>query len=394
SCGATQLCNCSSMGLDYVPPGLTDKMTLLNLAHNRIKHIRSQDLQQAFNLRALLLQSNKISSIDKDSFHSLKKLELLDLTNNSLAQLSPAWFEHLFSLQHLYLQGNSYRDLGESSPFSSLRNLSSLHLGNPWFSTIRQGNFEGIELLDKLWIDGGSLSQYEPGSLKLIKKINHMVINLRNSSVFSAIVSDLLHSVLWLEVRKIEFSEPAEIQLLRVMSSSLAKKMSFKQILLTDATVPEIVSILEDMPKLVEVEMIDCRLLGTGQWEIQIQANQSHTLRVLTIKKLSIEQFYLFTDLQAVLGLLSRLTKVTVENTKVFLVPCRLSQNLLSLEYLDLSANLLGDQSLEHSACQGGWPSLRTLNLSQNSLSDLEMTSKSLSHLRNLILLDISQNNF
>ncbi|KAF1399256.1 Toll-like receptor 2 type-2, partial [Spheniscus magellanicus] len=394
SCDATQLCNCSSMDLDFIPPGLTAKITVLNLAHNRIKHIRSQDLQQAVNLRALLLQSNKISSIDEDSFRSLGKLELLDLSDNNLAHLSPVWFGHLFSLQHLHLQGNSYRDLGESSPFSNLRNLSSLHLGNPQFSTIRQGNFEGIELLDKLWIDGGNLSQYEPGSLKWIKKINHMIINLRSVNVFSAIVRDLLHSVTWLEVREIAFSIPAEMQLLRVMSSSFAKKISFKQTLLTDFTVPEIVSILEDMPKLVEVDMIDCRLLGTGQWEIQIQANQSQTLRVLTIEKLSIKEFYLFRDLQAVEGLLSLLTKVTVDNTKVFLVPCRLSQHLLSLEYLDLSANLLGDFSLEHSACQGGWPSLQTLNLSQNSLSDLEMTGKSLSHLSNLILLDISQNNF
>ncbi|XP_050751912.1 LOW QUALITY PROTEIN: toll-like receptor 2 [Gymnogyps californianus] len=394
SCDATELCNCSSMGLDFIPPGLTGKITTLNLAHNRIKHIRSQDLQQAVNLRALLLQSNEISSIDNDSFRSLRKLELLNLSNNSLAHLSPVWFGHLFALQHLCLQGNSYRDLGESSPFSSLRNLSSLHLGNPWFSTIRQGNFEGIELLNKLWIDGGNLSQYEPGSLKSIKKINHMIITIRSSNVFSAVVRDLLHSVTWLEVREIAFSIPAEMQLLRVMSSSFAKKISFKQTLLTDATVPEIVSVLEDMPKLAEVEMIDCRLMGTGRWEIQIQANQSQTLRVLTIEKLSIEEFYLFTDLQVVEGLLSLLTKVTVENTKVFLVPCSLSQHLLSLEYLDLSANLLGDQSLEHSACQGGWPSLQTLNLSQNSLNDLEMTGKSLSHLRNLIHLDISQNTF
>ncbi|NWW70124.1 TLR22 protein, partial [Climacteris rufus] len=394
SCDASQICNCSSMGLDFIPAGLTAKITELNLAHNRIKRIRSQDLQQAVNLRALLLQSNEISSIDEDSFQSLAKLQLLDLSNNSLAHLSPVWFGHLFSLQHLYLQGNFYSDLGESSPFSGLRNLSSLHLGNPQFSMMRQGNFEGIEFLHKLWIDGSNLSQYEQGSLKSIKKINHMIINIRSISIFSEIVRDLLHSVTWLEVRRIAFSISAEMQLLRVLSSSFAKKISFRRTLLTDATVPEIVSILEDMPKLVELELIDCRLLGTGRWEMQIQANHSQTLRVLTIVKLSIEEFYLFTDLQTVEGLLSLFTRVTVQNTKVFLVPCRISQHLLSLEYLDLSANLLGDQSLEHSACQGGWPSLQTLNLSQNSLSHLEMTGKSLSHLRNLIVLDISQNNF
>ncbi|NXH62772.1 TLR22 protein, partial [Rhabdornis inornatus] len=394
SCYASQLCNCSSMGLDFIPPGLTAKMTVLNLAHNRIKRIQSQDLQQAVNLRALLLQSNKISSIAEDSFQSLAKLELLDLSSNSLAHLSPLWFGRLFSLQHLHLQGNSYRDLGQSSPFSSLRNLSSLHLGNPWFSVIRQGNFEGIELLHKLWIDGSNLSQYEQGSLKSIKEINHMIINIRDSNIFSEIVRDLLHSVTWLEVRRIAFSIAAEMQVLRVISSSFVKKISLRKTLLTDATIPEIASILEDMPKLVELELVDCRLLGTGQWKMQIQAKQSQTLRVFTIKKLSIEEFYLFTDLQALEGLLSLFKRVTVQNTKVFLVPCRISQNLRSLEYLDLSANLLGDLSLKHSACQGGWPSLQTLNLSQNSLSDLEMTSRSLSHLGKLIVLDISQNNF
>ncbi|NXI20728.1 TLR22 protein, partial [Irena cyanogastra] len=394
SCDASQLCNCSSMGLDFIPSELTAKITVLNLAHNRIKRIQSQDLQQAVNLRALLLQSNEISSIDEDSFQSLAKLELLDLSNNSLTHLSPLWFGHLFSLQHLHLQGNSYRDLGQSSPFSSLRNLSSLHLGNSQFSVIRQGNFEGIELLHKLWIDGSNLSQYEQGSLKPIKEINHMIINLRNSTIFSEIVRDVVHSVTWLDVRRIVFSIPAQVQVLRVLSSSFARKISFRQTLLTDATVPEIASILEDMPKLVELELVDCRLLGTGQWKMEIQAKKSQTLRVLTIKKLSIEKFYLFTDLQAVEGLLSLFTRVTVQNTKVFLVPCRISQCLRSLEYLDLSANLIGDLSLEHSACQGGWPSLQTLNLSQNSLSNLEITSKSLSHLGNLIVLDISQNNF
>ncbi|XP_010084505.1 PREDICTED: toll-like receptor 2 type-2, partial [Pterocles gutturalis] len=40
SCDTTQLCNCSSMGLDFIPPGITGQITVLNLAHNRIKHIR------------------------------------------------------------------------------------------------------------------------------------------------------------------------------------------------------------------------------------------------------------------------------------------------------------------------------------------------------------------
>ncbi|NXV81756.1 TLR22 protein, partial [Atlantisia rogersi] len=221
SCDGTQLCNCSSMGLDFVPPGLTGKVTTLNLSHNRIKHIRSQDLQQAVNLRALLLQSNQISSIDNESFHSLGKLELLDLSNNSLAHLSPAWFAHLFMLQHLHLEGNSYRDLGGSSLFSSLRNLSSLYLGNAHFSTVRQGDFEGIDLLDQLWIDGGNLSRYEPGSLKSIATINHMIIKLRNNNIFSAIIRDLLHSVICTQIPRVTACIPPTLEVLDISANNL-----------------------------------------------------------------------------------------------------------------------------------------------------------------------------
>ncbi|KAM8808180.1 toll-like receptor 2 type-2 [Eudromia elegans] len=394
SCAATQFCNCSSRGVNFIPSGLTDKITGLNLAHNRIKLIRGRDLQQAVNLRVLLLSANEISSIAEDSFCCLAKLELLDLSNNSLSHLSPAWFGRLFSLQHLNIQGNFYEDLGGSSLFSNLSSLRSLYVGNQRFSTLRQGDFGGVSRLHELWIDGGNLSRYEPGSLRGVRHIQHMIISLRSVDVFSVIVGDLLHSVVWLEVREIAFNVSAEMQLLRPMSSSFAKKISFKQVLFTDATVPDMIAILEDMTELTEVEMRDCKLLGTGQWSSKIHVNQSHSLRVLTIENLSIEEFYLFTDLSAVLSLLSLLTKVTVDDTKVFLVPCKVSQNLLSLEYLDLSANLLGDQSLEHSACKDGWPLLQILNLSQNSLSDLKMTGKSLSHLKNLILLDISQNSF
>ncbi|PKU45059.1 toll-like receptor 2 type-1 [Limosa lapponica baueri] len=395
SCDATQFCNCSSRDLDFIPSGLTGKITVLNLAHNRIKHIRSQDLQQTVNLRTLLLQSNEISSIDEDSFRSLGKLELLDLSNNSLARLSPVWFGRLFSLQHLHLQGNSYRDLGESSPFSSLRNLSSLYLGNLWFSTIRQGNFEGIELLDKLWIDGGRLRQYEPGSLKSIQKINHMIINLRNTNVFSAIVSDLLHSVTWLEVRgiKLQIEKKSLVQ-----NSTLPfriRKLTFKDALFTDQYVSRIIVLLKEITSLKELEAIDCMLEGKGDWDTKEIVNSGQSfVETVSVINIMIQNFHLFFQLDGMESQINKLKKLTIASSKVFMVPCNLAKSFSSLQYLDFYDNLLVNNRLNETMCENSWPSLQTLNLSQNSLKSLKQTANCVGRLPELINLDISQNNF
>ncbi|NWV75665.1 TLR21 protein, partial [Dasyornis broadbenti] len=394
SCDASQNCNCSAMGLDFIPPGITAKVTALNLAHNRIKHIRSQDLQQAVNLRALLLQSNEISSIDEDSFWSLAKLELLDLSNNSLAHLSPVWFGHLFSLQHLHLQGNSYRDLGESSPFSSLRNLSSLHLGNPRFSAIRQGNFEGIELLQKLWIDGSNLSQYEQGSLKSLK-INHMIINLRNSNIFSEIVRDILHSVAWLEVREIKLPVEKKSLVQNSTPPFRIQKLTFKNAFFTDQSISRAIVLVKKITSLKELEAIDCALEGKGMWNIkEITRSGQSFVETVTIIKLTIQNFHLFFDLEGMQSQINKLKRLTIASSNVFMVPCKLARHFSSLMYLDFHNNLLVNNRLEETICKDSWPSLQTLNLSQNSLKSLKQTAKYISHLPKLNNLDISQNNF
>ncbi|NXC35556.1 TLR21 protein, partial [Campylorhamphus procurvoides] len=395
SCDAAQLCNCSSMGLDFIPPGLTAKITGLNLAHNRIKHIRSQDLQQAVNLRALLLQSNEISSIDEDSFQSLANLALLDLSNNSLAHLSPVWFGHLFSLQHLCLQGNLYRDLGESSPFSSLRNLSSLHVGNPRFSVIRHGNFEGIEFLHKLWIDGPNLSQYEQGSLKMIKKINHMVINIKSMNVFSEIVRDLLHSVTWLEVREIILGAETKSLVRNSTGPFRIQKLTFKDAFCTDQSLSRMLVLLKNITSLQEIEAIDCMLEGKGQWDTEeIARSGKSSVETISIINVMIQNFHLFFDLNGMESEINNLKRLTISSSKVFMVPCKLARNFSSLLYLDFNDNLLVNNRLNETICKYAWPSLQTLNLSQNSLKSLKETAEYVSRLPKLNNLDISQNNF
>ncbi|XP_015716472.1 toll-like receptor 2 type-1 [Coturnix japonica] len=395
SCDATQSCNCSSMGLDFIPSELTGKITVLNLAHNRIKLIRAHDLQQAVNLRVLLLQSNQISSIDEDSFGSQGKLELLDLSNNSLAHLSPMWFGPLFSLQHLRIQGNSYSDLGESSPFSSLSNLSSLYLGNPQFSVIRQGNFEGITFLNTLKIDGGNLSQYEPGSLKSIRKINHMIISIRRIDVFSAVIRDLVHSAVWLEVREIKLDIENEKLVQNSTLPSTVQKLTFNGASFTDEYISRIAVLLKEITSLRELEAIDCVLEGKGVWDTkEIARSRLSSVETISIKNLTIQDFYLFFDLEGIETQVGKLKRLSIVSSKVFMVPCRLARYFLSLLYLDFHDNLLVNNRLAETICKDAWPSLQTLNLSKNSLKSLKQAATYINNLHKLINLDLSENNF
>uniref|UniRef100_A0A8C8RU40 Toll-like receptor 2 n=1 Tax=Pelusios castaneus TaxID=367368 RepID=A0A8C8RU40_9SAUR len=394
SCDATHFCDCSSMNLSTIPSGLTTDVTGLNLSYNSITHVRKTDLKLGVNLRVLLLQSNKIKTIDKNSFIFLGKLELLDLSDNKLNNLSSIWFRHLFSLQHLNIGGNFYRTLGESPLFSNLKNLRYLHLGNnDYFSAIQKQDFHGVTILEQLEIDGQMLQQYESGSLTTVTSINHIIINIKHAQVLSVMLEDLKNSVICIELRNIIFKTANESSLLEPMSHYIMEKLVFKNVLFTDASIGKILPDLVYAEKLFELELEDCILQGTGHWPVPIKIKRSN-IEVVTIQRLAIQQFFLFSDLSSLQNIVQNITKITVTNTKVFLVPCFISRRFSSLIYLDLSENLLTDPLLQHSSCQGAWPLLQTFSLSQNSLANLEMTGQSLSHLKHLTHLDISQNNF
>ncbi|XP_030420400.1 toll-like receptor 2 type-2 isoform X4 [Gopherus evgoodei] len=395
SCDATHFCDCSSMDLSTIPSGLTTDVTGLNLSYNSIEHVRENDLKLGVNLRVLLLQSNQVRTIDKDSFIFLGKLEHLDLSNNKLTHLSPIWFRHLFSLQQLNIQGNLYITLGENPLFSNLKNLRYLHLGNNnSFSAIQKQDFDGIVVLEQLEIDGQRLRKYESGSLATVNSINHIIININDVQVLSVILEDLINSAICIELRNIAFNTANESSLLEPMSHSIMRKLVLKNVLFTDESVIRVLNILVQAKQFLELQVDDSVLRGTGKWHGQIEVNRESAIEVITVQKLAIEQFYLFSDLHGVENLLGNITKTTVVNTNVFLVPCSISRHFSSLLYLDLSENLLADPNLEHSSCKGAWPLLQTFNLSQNTLGDLEMTGRSLSHLKHLTHLDISRNNF
>eukprot|EP00073_Rattus_norvegicus_P034761 XP_008759324.2 PREDICTED: toll-like receptor 2 isoform X1 [Rattus norvegicus] len=397
SCDAAGVCDGSSRSFTSIPSGLTANTKKLDLSFNKITYIGHGDLRACVNLRVLTLESSGINTIEGDAFYSLGSLEHLDLSNNHLSSLSSSWFRPLSSLKYLNLMGNPYRTLGETSLFSNLTNLQNLRVGNvDTFSEIRRIDFAGLTSLNELEIQVLSLGNYESRSLQSIRDIYHLTLHLSESAFLLGIFADILSSVRYLELRdtnlaRFQFSELSVDEI-----NSPMKKLAFRNADLTDKSFNELLKLLRYILELMEVEFDHCTLNGVGNFN----PSESDVVRELgkvetvTIRSLHIPQFYLFYDLSTVYSLLEKVKRITVENSKVFLVPCSFSQHLKSLEFLDLSENLMVEEYLKNSACEGGWPSLQSLVLSQNHLRSIRKTAEILLTLKNLTALDISKNSF
>lgn len=383
-------CNFHGKNLHSVPLGLSDAVLGLDLAFNSIVHIRDADLKFAVNLRTLLLQSNLIQTIDENAFDFLGKLEHLDLSWNKLNYLSSTWFRNLSSLQKLNLKGNSYSTLGKFPLFPGLQKLRYLYLGNDKFSSLQTKDFEGISVLEELEIEGRNLKQYSPGALKSLEHINHIILNVTVNSTLNLILIDVKHSAVFLELRNIRHNLLLLIHYFKEVPMTV-QKLGFRESDFLENEVVPLFDVLSGMTQLQELEIIDSRLQGTGHFDNSQQI--STNVHIITIRNLNIDAFYLFSDLSSMWYLVQNITRLTIENTKVFLVPCDLAKKFHSVEYLDFNTNLLQDLFFEYSLCPGSWPKLQTLNVSQNSLTHLDRTARSVAHLVNLTNLDVSQNN-
>ncbi|KAM6147911.1 toll-like receptor 2 [Erethizon dorsatum] len=395
SCDPAGVCDGRSRSFRAIPSGLSASVKRLDLSNNKITSVGRGDLQRCVNLEALVLRSSGVRTIEEDAFLSLGSLEHLDLSENHLSNLSSSWFRCLSSLKFLNLLGNPYQTLGETSLFSHLTNLQILKVGNDGFAGMQKTDFAGLTVLEKLEIEAPNLQSYEPQSLKSIQNIGHLVLHLRRPLLLLEIFADVLGSVEHMELSDTNLNTFSFSELPVSDPNPLIKKFTFRNVHVADESFSEVVKLLAYASELSELEFEDCTYNGVGNFRvIEIEEMYPKKGETLTIRRLYIPNFYLFYDLSNVYSLIGRIKRITLENSKVFLVPCSLSRHLKSLEYLDLSENLMVEEHLENSACEGGWPSLQTLILRKNHFTSIEKTGEVLLTLHNLTSLDISKNSF
>ena len=109
---------------------LLDKLVLLNLGNNRIGVIPDFAFVKMVNLKCLLLNNNKLESVEFVS--SLQQLNTLVLSNNAISSISKESFAHLTPL----LTRSGHNQLHEFPPVFHMTDLKELNLNSNKISSI------------------------------------------------------------------------------------------------------------------------------------------------------------------------------------------------------------------------------------------------------------------
>ena len=389
--------NCSNQNLREVPAAPLQHIAELDLSFNRVKTITQDDFLTYASLRSLILTHNKIKTIQERAFVPLTHLEKLDLSMNQLATLSADWFKNLFSLQHLNLLGNRYKTLGEVDLFQPLKKLKTLQFGGRYLQSVRETDFSGLSGLQELVFDGTNLQNYKVGSLRQLGPISRVTLGLnrpfkRNRMLVEVVLSDVAHPTTMLTFTETVFSSKYDVYPLKVAYNGGITGIIFKNLTMTTAACMALLNMLPDS-NISMLALEDTKFLIFPMGDILTIQNFGR-FEVASFKNVDVLDFLNFPALFFLRPLLKVLRRVSLQNCKVFALPCESTADFSKLEFMDVSDNLFSDFTLSNMMCDGRgvlW-SLRTLNVSRNHLRSIN--SHLFAKLGNLINIDMSGNGF
>ncbi|XP_029289869.1 toll-like receptor 2 [Cottoperca gobio] len=396
SCEQTS-CICSRQNLTTVPAAPPKLITEFDLSFNRLREITRNDFVAFTGLRSLILNNNRIQKIQEQAFVPLTELEKLDLSLNRLVTLSARWFENLLSLRHLNLLGNKYTMLGEGNLFQSLKRLKILHFGGPSLQSVRKSDFSGLSGLEEVVFDGINLQVYAEGSLKQIGPMKYVTLGLngtfcRNKTLVGAILSDVVHPNTTLTFTHTGFFSEDQMVPFEVARNGGTTSIIFKNVNMTLEACMAFLYLMSDSNLTILVlEDVKFNLRHLGHRGYPPHMDR---LETLVLKNLDVPQFYRFPVLFILAPLLNVVRRVSVLNSKLFLIPCKSSADFSKLEHMDVSDNLLSDLTLSEMMCdgRGGLWSLQTINISRNHLRSIN--SQLFTKLNKLKNIDMSGNVF
>ncbi|XP_041640049.1 toll-like receptor 2 [Cheilinus undulatus] len=389
-------CKCSRQNFEKVPVTPLKLITELDLSFNMLTTIGKNDFDAHASLISLLMNNNQINTIEEQAFAELTNLEKLDLSFNRLETLSAGWFEKLYSLQHLNLLGNTYKTLGHGGLFQPLKRLRILYFGGPNFLYVRNVDFSGLSHLEEIIIDGMNLKGYAGGSLSQTRPIERVTLSLdgpfqMNAKLVRNILTDIVHANTTLTFSNTTFSDSNQMFLLDVVKHGGTRSLIFKNGRISDAACYALMKLLSGS-NITKITVENVKLFMTfGTFVGDLKFDH---LEEVVLKKAIIPDFWNVPVLISLAQQLMVIRRLTVVNCKVFDTPCESSVLFIRLEYLDLSENYIYDPNLSRLLCDGKGVlrKLRTFNISRNSLRVIN--SRIFTRLDNLEHLDMSGNEF
>ncbi|XP_059210221.1 toll-like receptor 2 type-2 [Centropristis striata] len=398
SCDLRLSCNCSCRGFTQVP-SVTDRALTLDLSFNNITTVTGDDLTGHARLKALSLRGNRLAVVDPSAFDSLSGLKELDLSNNQLSALNHKWFRKLEALVELNLLNNPYSCLGPRPLFEGLIRLRRLGFGGPALEEIKRGDLSGVTQLEELTVYANNLKRHESGALGDVWPLGHVTLNLHtpfltNTSLASAVLADVSYPETPILLEDIHLIGNESVQPFREPARRRVRQLAFHNFSVSDEAIVNLLVVWDGVP-LTSLHLDGVTLTGEGRWERAHHTDHKSfdEFFVRNVVVLNVFKFVSFLELGF---LLYYPRKVSVINAQVFVMPCKTSHLLRSLQYLDLSDNLLTEMTLVETLCNGdgSLKDLRVLNVSGNALQSLSTMSRQVTKLSKLTHLDISRNGY
>ena len=321
-------------------------------------------------IKTLILKYNDFHSVDA-SFHFYPELTLVDLSSNELVSVPDRAFASQRRLQELRLGGNKISELTEKT-FSGLSRLQSLDLSHNFLERLDNRVFKPLKSMKELNLESNRISEVEQ----------------RAFAGCSNLVSLNLGDNLLSKVPKDAFSHLTHLAELKLAGNSLR--------VITDSSFPSLPSLAllslagnliekihdRGFTRVASVTRLD--LHDNALYQVPTPALQAFS----SLHSLSLGQNK-FTVIQAgALGGLNKLKKLEIQGCPDLV---EVSEDALA-ECLDLETlRISSNRRLVHlhPSSLGLLPSLRSLDLSNNALTNV---SPSLAPWMALTSLDLSGN--
>ncbi|KAJ7987969.1 hypothetical protein DPEC_G00318770 [Dallia pectoralis] len=389
----------SNQNLSSVPPHLPDITEYLDISFNNIHRLDDESLAGLSHLCFLKATHCGLRFISPRAFLNASGIKVLNFSQNSFSIIPDLT---LPQLRILDLTGNLYDSYQLPSTFQKLTLLEFFFLGSGNACSVKNNDFAALRNISvkQFGLSAGTgWLNYESGSLTNLKSLQEMTLNVpfcKNFDIFKNFLMDLnktqttiLRLVKFFPDKCIVPGDPFEtlksmhlVTNLTVVDTWLNSSVMVK--LWKNAWVSNIQQLMfinitynEDTPD-------GFKLIGQ---------NSSVHLRAIIFNHVTHYQYkYPLVNLST--DALRQMTYLKVSGTGMNISPCNLISAFPSLETLDLSNNLLDDLGFWWPSCSytSVFPALRFLNLSQNRFRSLAFISDKTHQMRTLQSLDLSFN--
>ncbi|XP_015667030.1 monocyte differentiation antigen CD14 [Protobothrops mucrosquamatus] len=178
---------------------------------------------------------------------------------------------------------------------------------------------------------------------------------------------------------------------------NILQALQVRKLILTDLFVPEVLlpgalEFISYTSLVSELEFVNCTFLRLVHWQYIRPLNLKVTsLRFHKVIAAPLDERF---DITSLKRWLETLENLTLTESQITSIPCKIGRIFRALRFLDISGNHFQDQSINSTFCKGAFPQLQVLKLNHNNLTSYETLCKTLSNFDMLTLLDLSQNDF